>query len=84
MKEDQAASILRRMVSTFETGAIDDVESYVASNYLDHQGLGSRRSRPCWLPPSGSRTTPVHGRGMFFGSGNRFEIWRPLVHGYLF
>jgi hypothetical protein len=41
MKEDQAASILRRMVSTFETGAIDDVESYVASNYLDHQGLGS-------------------------------------------
>jgi predicted SnoaL-like aldol condensation-catalyzing enzyme len=41
MKEDQADSILRRMVAAFEIGALDDVETYVASNYLDHQGLGS-------------------------------------------
>ncbi len=41
MNEDQADWILRRMVAAFEIGNLDDVETYVAHNYLDHQGLGS-------------------------------------------
>jgi hypothetical protein len=46
------------MVEMFSSGATDDVEAIVASDYLDHQGLGTGPV----LGPSGFRTVVTAAR----------------------
>jgi len=39
MKDDAARDVLRRMVEAFRTGDTSAVNSFVADEYVDHQGL---------------------------------------------
>jgi predicted SnoaL-like aldol condensation-catalyzing enzyme len=57
---DDARGVMSKLVEMFATGDLDDVDSVVATNYLDHQGLGDTEIRG----PDGFRrlVTAVHDR----------------------
>jgi hypothetical protein len=54
----RADEVLTLMVGMFSTGATDNVEAIVATDYLDHQGLGAGPVRG----PSGFRTVVTAAR----------------------